>query len=164
VKTTQTAVVAVAVAVLVGGCSGSKDDRHFLSRLTATAGCRGTAAVVRFDPRGEIEVLRGSKAVAWGNASGRGVDFGACPQVATQRGWRNVPYSLTKKTRTVTCRLPRLFFIHVHPVYSSQSGEFVPDGSAIYVVVGKPRKIVAGATVMQRASESAFTYSRSNCR
>jgi hypothetical protein len=115
-------------------------------------------------PKGEIEVLRGNKTVAWANASGRGLAFGACPEVATQRGWRNVPYSLTKKTTTVTCRLPHRFFVHVHPVYSSQSGEVVPDGSAVYVVVGKPRKMVASATVMQRASESAFTYSRSNCR
>jgi hypothetical protein len=42
--------------------------------------------------------------------------------------------------------------------------EIVPDGSAVYVVVGKPRKMVASATVMQRDGESAFTYSRSNCR
>lgn len=120
--------------------------------------------MVRFNPSGEIEVLRGNKTVAWANGSGRGLDFGSCPQVATQRGWRNVPYSLTKKKRTVTCRLPRLFFVHVHPVYSSQSGEIVPDGSAVYVVVGKPRKMVASATAMQRDGESAFTYSRSNCR
>jgi hypothetical protein len=159
---TQGAAVAVAVAVLVAGCSGTK-DRRLLRRLTATVACRGTAAVVRFDPRGEIEVLRGTKTVAWANARGRGLAFAACPQVATQRGWRTIPYSLTKKTTTVTCRFPRGFFVHVHPVYSSQSGEFVPDGSAVYVVVGKQRKMAASATVMQRASESAFAYSRPYC-
>jgi hypothetical protein len=71
---------------------------------------------------------------------------------------------VTRRATTLTCHLPRRFYVHVHPVYSSESGEFSPDGSAVYVVVGKPRRFAASVTVMRRAAESALTYSGRYCR
>jgi hypothetical protein len=169
VKTAEPGMLALAVAVLVAGCTGT-NDRHFAKDLTATAACRGPAAEVRFDPGGEIEVSVGGKAVAWANRGGRGLAFAVCPQVRTQRGWRTTQDTVTRKATTLTCHLPRRFYVHVHPVYSSESGEFSPDGSSVYVVVRSrgglsPHwRFAAAATVMRRDAESALTYSSRSCR
>jgi hypothetical protein len=169
VKTAEPGMLALAVAVLVAGCTGT-NDRHFAKDSTATAACRGPAAEVRFDPGGEIEVSVGGKAVAWANRGGRGLAFAVCPQVRTQRGWRTTQDTVTRKATTLTCHLPRRFYVHVHPVYSSESGEFSPDGSSVYVVVRSrgglsPHwRFAAAATVMRRDGESALTYSSRSCR
>lgn len=103
--------------------------------------------------------------MAEADAGARRLDFEACTRVRTQRGWRvNLRYTRVEGTTELRCRFGGQFFVHVHPTFSSESGEVAPDGSAVYLVVGPKPTIVASATVDRRSSASVLSFSRRYCR
>jgi hypothetical protein len=150
-------IVVVAVAT---ACAGMDPD------LEATARCSSSTVELKFDPSGSIRVEIAGRTAAEADAGGRRVAFDACPRVGTQRAWRTgTRYTRIRSPVILSCRLRQGFFVHVHPTFSSESGEFDPDGSAVYLVIGGPhqRLIVASAAVDERSSRSSLAYSRRFC-
>ena len=146
--------VAVAAALLPG-CSIVGGDR-----FEATALCTESAAELVWDPEDRIEVRVADQVAAWADDDGREVDFDVCDKTATQQGWFvGIPYTHTKKPVTLSCRFRGRFFVHVHPTYSSEGGGSA-DGSAVYLVIGKKRTLVASAGTGEKAQ---LSYWRRYC-
>jgi hypothetical protein len=145
-------------------CAGcSKNGGSLSAGLEATARCTGSAAELRFEPK-RIEVRTGGETVAEATTKGRTIDFDMCARTRTQQGWFTPrPYARSDESTTLTCRFRAGFFIHVHPVYSSQGGEDRPEGSAVYLVVGSKRKLVASATVESNPRRGTLQFLRHYC-
>jgi hypothetical protein len=145
-------------------CSGcSKDVGSLGAGLEATARCTRSAAELRFEPK-RIEVRAGGETVAQATTERRTIDFDTCARTPTQQGWFTPrPYARSNDSTTLTCRFRAGFFIHVHPVYSSQGGEDLPEGSAVYLVVGRKRKLVASATVESNPRRGTLQFLRDYC-
>jgi hypothetical protein len=152
----------LAAAAFAIGCS---EDHPFNKGLEATALCGGSTAELSFEPERRIEVRAGDRRLAEADSGGREIDFDECERVKTQRSWfTGIPYARTKEKLKLVCRFRHEFFVHVHPVFTSESGEFVPDGSAVYLVVGTRRKIVASASVVEaKSTPSSLSYSHRYC-
>lgn len=133
---------------------------------SATVRCQGSIVELEFDPAGNIEVRVRGKAVAVADAARRGLNADACADEPTQRGWGTaIPYRRSEERKTITCRFPGHFFVHVHPVSPSWAGGR-PAGSAVYLVLGKRlqpgsgpnRTILASASVVERYEESRVVF------
>jgi len=111
-----------------------------------------------------IEVRVGGHTVAHATTHGRSIDFKACARIRTQTRWfTGVPYVRTHTETMLLCRFRVGFFLHAHPVYSSQGGEDFPEGSAVYLVVGTKHRLVASATVESNPSRGTLSFVRDYC-
>ena len=173
------AVGAVGALVAVGGFvsanDGADEEAAFgavdLVDDSATVKCRGSDVELDFDPAGRVKARVRGETVASADAARRGLNYAACAEAPTQRGWfTGVRYTWVKKRTTLTCRFPGGFFVHIHPVSPSWAGDR-PAGSAVYLVVGKRvkpgpgpnRTIVASASVVERSDESEVAFAPGYC-
>ncbi|HEU6445983.1 MAG TPA: hypothetical protein VFL61_13085 [Gaiellaceae bacterium] len=144
---------AVALALLAG-CSSE--------RFEGTVRCEDSAAEVVYD-QGGVEVRVRDERVGWADAGDRGFG-GECERVATQESWgTEFEYAQATGRVTLRCRFPARFFVHVHPTYSSESGEAFPDGSALYLVAEEGRNIVVSASIQDDSGDSTLQFSERYC-
>jgi hypothetical protein len=138
---------------------------------SATVECEGSIVELDFDPEGRIDARARGETVASADAARRGLNYDACSGAPTQRGWFvGIRYTTVKERTMVTCRFPRRFSVHVHPVSPSWAGDR-PAGSAVYLVLGERAKrgpgpnrtILASASVLERSEESSVSFAPQYC-
>ena len=131
--------------------------------LEATVVCESSSVTFQFEPKGKLRV-RERDDVAWASVKGRGLDFEVCSRTRTQRRWfTGRPYIRTKQAMTLECHFRGRFFVHVQPIFTSESGGFTPDGSGVLLDVGSRHLIVASASVARPTGQSSLSYLRRFC-
>lgn len=139
----------LALLLVAAGCGSLKREE------TATARCDASDADLELDSTKHIRVRVHGRVIAEVGPATRGLDLKSCRRARTQRGWKtDIRYARLRVGR-LHCHFGNGFFIHVHPTVSSDSGDH-PDGSALYLVVGRRHLIVASAAVAEDESSLSF--------